>query len=140
VRVTPATAPQLAERAVAFVERKFGFKLPYTPESLLLVDALIDKVRETGVTEHQAPALLSGLGCYVGEVLVRHSRASWRSAAEMGMSGSCRFPIVLAWPGRVACDPIGRVYERFGSAPTESVARLYETAVPAHRRNAGGPA
>ena len=128
IRLTPSTAAQLAESSVAFVEQKFGFRLPYTPESLILVDAIIDKVRATGATEQQAPGLLSGLGCYVGEVLVRNARASWRWTAEMGMRESCRFPIVLAWPGPRACDPIGRVFQRFSRGATDSVALLYETA------------
>ncbi len=133
VRLTPGTAAQLAESSVSFVEQKFGFRLPYTPESLLLVDAIIDKIKETGATEQQAVGLLSELGCYVGEVLVRHAKASWRSAAEMGLKGCCRFPVVLAWPGSTTCDPIGRVFERFNRGPAESVAALYEAAVPPSR-------
>jgi hypothetical protein len=135
--VSPSTAPQLAEGSVAFVEQKFGFKLPYTPESLILVDAIIDKIKETGATEQQASGLLSGLGCYVGEVFVRNAKASWRSTAEMGMRASCRFPAVLALPGPVGCDPIGRVFERFNSESTDGAARLYETTVPAARGGAG---
>jgi hypothetical protein len=136
MRLTPSTAAQLAEGCVSFVEQKFGFRLQYTPESLILVDAIIDKVRETGATEQQASGLLSELGCYVGEVLVRHAKASWRSAAEMGMSGG-RSPVVLAWPGAVAGDPIGRVFERFSRGAVQSVVGLYESAVPAPARPAG---
>ena len=125
MRISPATAPQIAEGSVAFVERKFGFRLPYTPESLIFVDALIDKIRETGAGEQQASGVLGGLGCYVGEVFVRHARASWRSAAEMGMGSSCRSPAVLALPGATGCDPIGRVFQRFCGRPS-SLAALYE--------------
>jgi hypothetical protein len=78
VRVSPTTASQVAEGSVAFVNDKFGFSLPYTPESLIVVDAIIDKIKATGATEQQASGLLSGLGCYVGEVLVKHAKASWR--------------------------------------------------------------
>jgi hypothetical protein len=130
LRISPSTAQQLAEGSVVFVEQKFGFKLLYTPESLILVDAIVDKIRETGATEQQASGLLSGLGCYVGEVFVRNAKASWRGTAEMGMSRSCRFPAVLALPGPTGCDPIGRVFQRFNGGPTDSVALLYETAVP----------
>ena len=139
MRVSPTTAPQLAEGSVAFVSDKFGFSLPYTPESLLVVDAIIDKIRETGATEQQASGLLLGLGCYVGEVLVRHAKGSWRSAAEMGMTQSCRFPAVLALPGLTGCDPIGRVFQRYSGVLAASVALLYETAV-AVDRGGGGPA
>lgn len=135
-RLTPDTAARVAAGSVAFVEQKFGFRLPYTPESLILVDALIDKIRATGATEEQALTLLSGLGCYVGEVLVRSERASWRWAAEMRRSQACRFPIVLAWPGASTCDPLGRVLERFRSGTADGVARLYEGAVHPPRRGA----
>jgi hypothetical protein len=138
MKLSPSTAPQLAEGSVAFVKQKFGFELLYTPESLILVDAIVDKIRATGATERQASGLLSGLGCYAGEVFVRNAKASWRSTAEMGMSESCRFLIVLALPGPIACDPIGRVFQRFGGGPTDSVALLYETAVPFERGGAGG--
>lgn len=128
--ISPSTAPQLAEGSVAFVEQKFGFKLPYTPESLILVDAIVDKIRATGATEQQASGLLSGLGCYVGEVFVRNAKASWRWTAEMGMRQSCRFAAVLALPGPIGCDPIGRVFQRFSRGPTDSAALLWETHVP----------
>ena len=137
MRVSPTTAPQLAEGSVGFVSDKFGFSLPYTPESLLVVDAIIDKIRETGATEQQASGLLLGLGCYVGEVLVRHAKGSWRSAAEMGMTQSSRFPAVLALPGLTGCDPIGRVFQRYGGVLAASVALLYETAVAVDRGGAG---
>jgi hypothetical protein len=136
-RLSPGNAPQLAEGAVAFVEHKLGFRLPCTPESLVLVDAVVDKIRATGATEQQASGLLSGLGCHVGEVFVRSARASWRWTAEMRMSGTCRFPIVLALPGPTGCDPIGRVFERFSHGPTDSVAQLYEKAVSPDAGGAG---
>ena len=81
VKVSADTVRPLAEGSVEFVCKKFGFTLPYTPESLLVVDAIVDKINATGATEQQASGLLAGLGCYVGEVFVRHARASWRSTA-----------------------------------------------------------
>jgi hypothetical protein len=132
VKVSPNTAPHLAQGSVAFVYKKFGFTLPYTPASLILVDAIVDKIKATGATEQQASGVLSGLGCYVGEVFVRHAKASWRWTAEMGMPASCRSPVVVALPGVIGCDAIGKVFERFGDdGATESVALLYEIAVAA---------
>ena len=57
MRVSPETAPQIAEGSVQFVHKKFGFALPYTPESLILVDAIVDKIKATGATEQQASGL-----------------------------------------------------------------------------------
>lgn len=130
--VTPLAAPQLAAGSVTFVREKFGFELLYTPESLVFVDAIVDKIRGTGASEQQASGLLSGLGCYAGEVFVRHARASWRSTSDLGVRG-CRVPVILALPGPTACDPIGRVFQRFALGEAHSVAQLFEAALPSAR-------
>ena len=126
---TVQTAPQIAQGAVALVKKKFGFQLNYDPPSLIVVDLLVDKIRETGATEHQASGFLLGLGCYVGEVFVRHARASWRATAEMGMTKACAYPILLALRGTVTCDAIGIVFRRFALGAAESAALLYESSV-----------
>lgn len=127
--MSPTTASHFAEESVKFVHKKFGFALPYSPESLIVVDAIVDKIKATGATEQQAAGLLAGLGCYVGEVLVRHAKASWRWTAEMGMTESCRFPVLVALPGVTGCDTIGKVFQRFRVGAAESVASLYEIAL-----------
>jgi len=124
----------LAEGSVEFVYKKFGFALPYTPASLLVVDAIIDKIKATGATPQQASGLLVGLGCYVGEVFVRHAKASWRSTAEMGMTKSCRYPVVLVLPGLSTCDAIGQVFRRFDGRIPESLALFYEITVASGSR------
>jgi hypothetical protein len=124
---TVQTAPQIAQGAVALVKKKFGFQLNYDPPSLIVVDMLVDKIKETGASEHQASGLLLGLGCYVGEVFVRHARASWRETAQMGMSRTVAYPIVLALPGAVGCNAIGAVFRRFNAGPAESAALLWES-------------
>ncbi len=138
-RASPETASQIAEGAGAFVERKFGIKLPYNPPSLILVDAILDKIRATGASEQQASGLLLGLGCYVGEVLVRNARASWRLTTEMRMTKVCRFAIVVVLPGGIGCNPIGKVFERFNRQAREDLAGFYEaTLAPAERSPSGG--
>jgi hypothetical protein len=131
LRVSPDTAPQIAEGSVDFVYKKFGFALPYTPASLIVVDAIVDKIKATGATEQQASGLLSGLGCYAGEVFVRHAKASWRWTAElnMTMTESCRFPIVLVLPGLTGCDAIGKAFKRFRAGNADGLALLYERTV-----------
>ena len=124
------TAPQIAQGAVALVKKKFGFQLNYDPPSLIVVDLLVDKIKATGASEHQASGLLLGLGCYVGEVFVRHARASWRETAQMGMSRTCAYPIVLALPGAVGCNAIGIVFRRFNAGPAEGAAFLWESTAP----------
>ncbi len=139
IRPSPETAAQIAEGAVAFVKRKFSTLLLYNPPSLILVDAIVDKIKETGASEHQASGLLLGLGCYVGEVFVRNARASWRLTAEMRMAKACKFTIVVALPGGIGCNPIGKVFERFNGEAREGLAAFYQaTLAPARRSPDGG--
>jgi hypothetical protein len=126
---TVSTAPQIAQGSVALVKKKFGFQLNYDPPSLIVIDLLVDKIKETGATEHQASGFLLGLGCYVGEVFVRHARASWRATAEMGMTRTCAYPILLSLRGTVTCDAIGIVFRRFAEGAAQSAAGLYESSV-----------
>jgi hypothetical protein len=125
---TVKTAPQIAQGAVALVKKKFGFQLNYDPPSLIVIDMLVDKIRETGASTHQASGFLLGLGCYVGEVFVRHARASWRETAQMGMTKTCAYPILLALPGMVVCDAIDVVFKRFTGGEAVSAASLWEKA------------
>ena len=127
LKPSPRTAPQFAARAVSIVQQKFGFSLPYNPPSLIVVDALVDKIKETGATEQQASGLLFGLGCYVGEVFVRNAGASWRATAEMGMAHVCGFPVVLALRSGEGCNPVGKVFGRFREGQGHSVADLFES-------------
>ena len=133
---TVQTAPQIAQGAVALVKKKFGFQLNYDPPSLIVIDLLVDKIKETGATEHQASGFLLGLGCYVGEVFVRHARASWRATADMGLTKSCPYPILLSLRGTATCDAIGIVFRRFADGAAQSAAALYESSV----LRAGAPA
>jgi hypothetical protein len=96
---------------------------------LIVVDALIDKIKATGASEQQAAGLLLELGCYVGEVFVRHARATWRLTAEMRMSRACAFPMVVALPGAVGCNPIGMVLDRFRAGDGASVAASFQAAL-----------
>src|SRR6266545_1772445 len=82
----PETAAKMAQEAVAYVERKLGAPLPWTPASLPAIDAVVDKIKETGATEQQAAGLLFALGCFVGEVFVRNAGGIWRRTEELGMS------------------------------------------------------
>jgi len=126
-RPAAALAEKLALKSVDFVESKLGIRLPFTPESLLVIDAFVDTVRRSGVTERQAQGVLQGLGCYVGEVFVRHARGSWQLSAEMPSgrdSGASTW--VVALPDLVTCDVIAAVFQRFRDEGSSSVAALYE--------------
>ena len=112
---TPADARRMAEQFVAMVQRKQGIHLDYAPETLSAVDDIVDQVKATGVTEQDASGMIYAIGCYVGEVLVRHAQGQWKTTSEMGMTQVCSWPIVVALPSGAGTNPIGKAFKRFSN-------------------------
>lgn len=125
IRPSPATAPQMAAEAVAFVREKSGVQLSYIPDSLKDVDAVLEKLKASGASEENAAGLLFAIGCYVGEVFVRNAGGVWRTTEEKGMSQVCSFPITVELPNGSGCNAIGKVFKRFRNGPGDSVAFFY---------------
>jgi hypothetical protein len=44
----------------------------------------------------------------------------------MGMSKVCPYPMVVALPGAVGCNPIGKVFDRFRAGESASLAAFYQ--------------
>ena len=119
---TPAEAVRMAEKFVSMVSRTNGVRLGYDPRSLVLVDEIMDDIRATGLSEEDASGMIYAVGCYVGEVLVRHAGGSWRLTADLGVSASCGWPVVIVLPDGTGCNPIGKAFKRFRNGPVDSLA------------------
>lgn len=132
---SPQTAAGIAAMVVPFVEQNYGVTLDYAVASLERVDAIVDDLRRDQAFEAVQPLLFS-LGCYVGEVFVRHARASWRTTDEMGMQALASSPIVVRLPDGRGCNPVGRVYRRFQDGGAESLVRFYEASTRPRREPA----
>ena len=80
VGLTPSAenAAEIAAMAVPVVEENYGVMLDYGVASLAQLDTIIDDLRRDQRFEALQPLLFS-LGCYVGEVLVRHAGGRWRT-------------------------------------------------------------
>jgi hypothetical protein len=128
---TPANAAQIAAMVVPFVEKNYGLTLDYGAESLRQVDGVLDDLRRDQSFENLQP-LLFAMGCYVGEVLVRHAGAFWRVTEELGMGEVASSPIAIWMPDGRGCNPVGKVYKRFQNGPEDSLAGFYNvmTQVP----------
>ncbi len=131
---TPENAPAIAEMAVPWVLKTYGVQLDYSVFSLKQVDGILDDLRQTEKFETLQPLLFS-VGCYVGEVFVRHGGAKWRNSAELGMTGVATSPIVVEMPDGRGCNPVGKVYKRFQNGPDDNIAWFYHvmTEVPAEK-------
>lgn len=122
---TPAAARRMAEIAVTMVKERAGVTLDYTPQSLRTIDQIVLKAREQGNTVESMQRTLLVLGCYVGEVMVRHlGNASWEvpSGAERAALGD--LPIGVRSANGLT-NPIGKVYKLMKNGPEDSTYALY---------------
>lgn len=55
-------------------------RLDYSAQSLWRVDRVIEEIRREGAPYEAVREMLGGLGCYAGEVIVRHTGAEWWSS------------------------------------------------------------
>ena len=68
---TPENAPRFAEDMVQATKKIDGRDLDYTPDSLPILDEVLDGFSVDGIVEMRES--LFGFGCYLGEVFVRHA-------------------------------------------------------------------
>jgi hypothetical protein len=105
-RDDPGYAEACSEGFRAVAERHWGLELDYDPEGLTRIEEeLLSTLGERtggGVRSPILDALVRGLGCYLGEMLRRHtdSQGSWRRATDWGEGLVLEFPEVTA-------DPVG---------------------------------
>src|SRR5690348_17123504 len=89
-----AHTTQHAATAVAAVRDIEGIDLEYAPESLEVVDRILEDMRSDGAGSDEVAETLWAFGCYVGEVFVHHAGAQWIDTPD-NLSGIFGFPIVL---------------------------------------------
>ena len=124
--LTPSAenAAEIAALVVPFVEQNYGLRLDYGAESLRTLDRVIDDLRRDQRFE-ALQTLLFSMGCYVGEVLVRHAGARWRSTQELGMGTVSSSPIAVEMPDGRGCNPVGKVYRRFQKGREDSLSAFF---------------
>lgn len=69
----PESAHRHAADIVAAAADISGADLDYSPDSIDLVEDIVDGFRAAGVTGEELADSLVGFGCYVGEILTRHA-------------------------------------------------------------------
>jgi len=122
---SPSNAADIAGMALPVVEQNYGVALDYSPASLKRLDAIVDDLRRDQRFE-AVQTLLFSMGCYVGEVLVRHAGGRWRTTEDLGMGKVASSPIAVEMPGGRGCNPVARVYRRFQKGREDSLAAFYQ--------------
>ena len=122
---SPENAAEIAAMTLPVVQQNYGVALDYSPGSLKELDTIVDDLRRDQRFE-AVQTLLFSMGCYVGEVLVRHAGARWRTTGEPGVEKTASSPIAVEMPDGRGCNPVGRVYRRFQKGRGDSLAAFYQ--------------
>ena len=102
------TVMNLAESAVALCKKVWKIELDYTLGSLGCIDEAIEKMREfDNPDQKEISFALVCLGCYAGEVIIRHSGGAWLD--EVDANG---LPVGLK-AGSVTTNPIKKTFRRY---------------------------
>lgn len=122
---SPSNAAEIAGMTLPVVQENYGVALDYSPASLKELDAIVDDLRRDQRFE-SLQTLLFSMGCYVGEVLVRHAGGRWRSTEDLGLGRAASSPIAVEMPDGRGCNPIARVYRRFQKGREDSLAAFFQ--------------
>jgi hypothetical protein len=127
--LTPEDAPRTADLCVQLAKSVSGVDLDYSVESLRSLDDIIEGMREEGLTAVDAERVLLTFGCYVGEVMIRHSNAQWRKTEDTRFKQLTDIPIVVQFgPDRFA-NPIDKVFKRLENGKEDYLPFFYEAFV-----------
>jgi hypothetical protein len=124
---TPENARDHALLAVA-IGREAGASLDFSPGSLEDVDALIEGLREEGLSGEDAAETVFILGCYVGQVMVKALRGKWQATPRTALADISPWPMVVVLPAGSAWDAIGKAYKRLELGDTEYIPAYFAAA------------
>jgi hypothetical protein len=124
----PDNALDHAQMAVDVAREEYDAELDFSPGSLEIVDSLIESLREEGMDAEEAAERLFVMGCYLGEVMVRHLGGAWAPTARSPLRGVSPWPMVVALDGGSAWDAIGKTYKRLELGDSEYLPAFFETA------------
>ncbi|MGP4052128.1 hypothetical protein [Streptomyces sp. 2A115] len=105
----PGSAPRHAAAIVATAADISSADLDYSPESIDLVEDIVDGFRAEGVTGEDMAESLTAFGCYVGEILTRHFGGAWRHGPAAHRAS---VSLVVELPDARECYPIDWVFRR----------------------------
>lgn len=102
------------------VSASYGLELDYSPGSLSQLDDLIDSNFGPGSADDHS-SLIVGMGCYLGEVVIRNHGGAWHADEEFFRSPA----VVIEGRLQTHTFPISRVWRRFEYGPEHSLVGYY---------------
>ncbi|HEY5906900.1 MAG TPA: hypothetical protein VIZ31_02595, partial [Vicinamibacteria bacterium] len=127
----PANAENASDHArlaVQVARKEFDLELDFSPHSLEDLDVQIESLRDDGLSGEDAAEALFVLGCYLGEVMVRHLRGQWVPTMRSPLRDLSPWPMVVQLPSGAAWDPIGKAYRRLELGDSEYLPAFFANA------------
>jgi hypothetical protein len=125
---TPETAADHARLAVRLASEGHEIALDYSTKSLEDLDALVDSLREDGLSGEEAAEALFVMGCYLGEVLARRLGGAWIPTSRSALKDVSPWPMVVSLPDGSTWDAIGKVFRRLELGDSEFLPAFYVAA------------
>jgi len=126
--INPANAPRFAARIVETMREVERIKLDYSVASIKKVDKILDDYGGTkGVTPRKIAVTLFELGCYVGQVIIRHNRgAKWVLLPDDETESSLNSGLVVELVTGTIINPIGKVEKRLVNGDGDYLPHFYQ--------------
>jgi hypothetical protein len=124
----PEYAAQHAQIAADAARDVDDVHLDYSVASISEVDKIIARFHAEGMRADQVGETVFSFGCYVGEVMVRHLRGTWKMLAETDLPNELTENsnlMVIEFPNGTVCNPIGKAFKLLEFGELESLAYFY---------------
>ncbi|WP_241473877.1 hypothetical protein [Mycolicibacterium neoaurum] len=119
----PEHAAEHAQRVVVAAQSISRVVLDFSPASLRDVDAILDDFAESG--SNAVAETVFAFGCYIGEVLVRHSGYHW-VATPAGLSATLGPLTVYRESTGARVNPISKAFKRVDYGPVDDLMYFYD--------------
>ncbi|MFQ5724227.1 MAG: hypothetical protein ACE5G6_07005 [Terriglobia bacterium] len=103
-----------------FARATYGLDLDYAQGTVSQLEEFIDSNFGPGSADQNA-ALIVGMGCYLGEVIIRHHGGTWHADEEYFRSPA----VVIEGKLQTHTFPLSRVWQRFEYGPERSLTAYY---------------
>ena len=123
--LTPEKGVNFALDAAEQAHKEFGLVLNFSPQSLQIADDLIDRARNANTPRESIAEYLFGLGCYLGQVMVKNAGCAWVDSHGSELQAHTDFPIVLRLRDGTHAQPISKAFKRFNNGEEDSLVDFY---------------
>lgn len=122
---SPENAAKFSDSFVNAAKNITGQVLDYSPDSLAILESIIDSFRSDGAPSDRISDTLFSMGCYLGEVFVRNGCGTWVPSGNTPLKDFCSVALIVRTGLSSLCNPIDKVAKRFENGAEESLTFFY---------------